>query len=70
MLFSKHSQTGYKGKGQQMLDSTRLYKTKSAAIRNAEKLTAEYLQVGISGTWTATQKTNGYWTLTKKEETK
>jgi hypothetical protein len=53
-----------------MTDSARLYKTKSAAIRNAEKLTAEYLQVGLSGTWTATQKLNGYWTLTKKENGK
>jgi hypothetical protein len=53
-----------------MTDSTRLYKTKSAAIRNAEKLTAEYLQVGLSGTWTATQKPNGYWTLTKREGNK
>lgn len=53
-----------------MADSLRLYKTKSAAIRNAEKLTAEYLQVGIVGTWTATQKTNGYWTLTKREGNK
>jgi hypothetical protein len=52
------------------MDSQRIYKTKSAAIRNAEKLTAEYLQVGISGTWTATQKTNGYWTLTKREGNK
>jgi hypothetical protein len=67
-----HSQTGLeKGKGRRiMTDSTRLYKTKSAAIRNAEKLTAEYLQVGIVGTWTATQKPNGYWTLTKREGNK
>ena len=52
------------------MDSQRIYKTKSAAIRNAEKLTAEFLQVGLAATWTATQKANGFWTLTKKEGNK
>jgi hypothetical protein len=50
-----------------MPDSTRLYKTQAAAIRNAEKLNAEYKQLGFSDIWKATQKSNGYWTLTKTE---
>jgi hypothetical protein len=50
-----------------MTDSERLYKTEAAAIRNAEKLNAEYKQLGFSDIWKATQKTNGYWTLTKTE---
>jgi hypothetical protein len=61
----------YRPKGpnerEKMPDSTRLYKTQAAAIRNAEKLNAEYKQLGFSDTWKATQKSNGYWTLTKTE---
>jgi hypothetical protein len=52
---------------EKMPDSSRLYKTQAAAIRNAEKLNAEYKQLGFSDTWKATQKSNGYWTLTKTE---
>jgi hypothetical protein len=45
-----------------------LWKTRKAAENNARIRNAEFLQFGI--TWIATQKPNGYWTLTKKEETK
>ena len=47
-----------------------LYKTRKAAENKARKLTAEFSQAEIVETWTATQKTNGYWTITKKGETK
>jgi len=50
-----------------MTDSERLYKTEAAAIRNAEKLTAEYKALRFSDIWEASQKSNGYWTLTKTE---
>ncbi len=50
-----------------MTYSERLYKTKAAAIKNAEKLNAEYKQLGFSDTWRASQKSNGYWTVTKTE---
>jgi hypothetical protein len=42
-----------------------LYKTRAAAIRNAEKLTAEFAQVGLSAQFIATQKPNGFWTVLK-----
>jgi hypothetical protein len=52
---------------EKMTYSERLYKTKAAAIKNAEKLNAEYKQLGFSDTWRASQKSNGYWTVTKTE---
>jgi len=45
-----------------------LWKTRKAAENNARILNAEFSQLGI--TWTATQKRNGYWTLTKREGNK
>jgi len=50
-----------------MTYSKRLYKTQAAAIRNAEKLNAEYKQLGFSDTWRTSQKSNGDWTVTKTE---
>jgi hypothetical protein len=45
-----------------------LWKTRKAAENNARIRNAEFSQLGL--TWTATQKTNGYWTLTKREGNK
>jgi hypothetical protein len=43
----------------------RLWKTRQAAESNAKKLTAEFEQLGQSATWSAIQKSNGWWTVEK-----
>jgi hypothetical protein len=45
-----------------------LWKTRKAAENNARIRNAEFLEFGI--TWTAIQKTNGWWTVTKREDNK
>ena len=43
----------------------RAWKTRKAAESNAQKLTAEFAQVGIPQTWVAVQKSNKFWTVVK-----
>ena len=43
----------------------RLYKTRKAAESNAQKLTAEFAQCGISADWVAIRKANGWFTVIK-----
>jgi hypothetical protein len=45
-----------------------LWKTRKAAENNARIRNAEFSQLGII--WTATQKTNGWWTVIKREGNK